>query len=113
MAALYWVGQAIFVGVFVVVATSDGALSSAPMLIGAAAIQVVLVGWRLWLARAWPWLALVPPASTLALWYGLGFIASREMGGDGLGLLAAMISFAWCALAYVALALWAGTRTAG
>lgn len=105
---LYWTAQALFAVAFVVAATSGGL--SVTILAASAAIQLGLVGWRLWIARAKPWLALVPPTTTVALWYGLGFWAAKEQGGDGAGLLAVMVSAGWCVLAYTTIALWAGFR---
>jgi hypothetical protein len=110
MEKLYWICQGIFAVALVTLATSGG--FSEASLIGAAAIQLGLVGWRLWLARTWLWLVLIPPASTVAIWNGLGLWARKEEGGDGAGLLAVMMSLAWCVLAYVGVALWAGARQA-
>ena len=110
-ARLYWIGQCVFGIVFLALATS-GDVSNGVLPISAL-IQLVLVGWRLWVARSWPWLALAPPASTLGLSYGLGLWAAREdakWGGDGAGLLVGMASLGWCMLAYVVVGVWAGFR---
>jgi hypothetical protein len=108
---LYWLGQAAFALVFLAFSFSGG-LSDTKLYIFAA-IQLALVGWRLWIAGRWPWIALVPPMSTAALWYLLGHWAIAEdlkVGGDGAGLLAAMASLVWCLVAYVAAAVWVGFR---
>jgi len=50
---LYWIAQGLFAAAFLVAATV-GSLS--PFVLAAsAAIQLGLVGWRLWIARAKPW----------------------------------------------------------
>lgn len=111
MQQFYWFAQAAFVALFIVAATS--ASLSPNMLVGAGVIQLGLVGWRLRLSRAWIWVALIPPASTAAIWWGLGSWAVREdarWGGDGAGLVVAMVSFVWCPLAYAFVGLWAGLR---
>ena len=105
---VYWIAQAVFAVAFAVAATSGGL--SPTVLVVSAAVQLGLVGWRLWISRTKPWLAFVPPTTTVALWYGLGLWAAKEQGGDGAGLLAAMVSFGWCVLAYVTIGLWAGFR---
>jgi hypothetical protein len=105
---VYWIAQAVFAVAFAALVTSGG-LSPAT-LIASAIIQLGLVGWRLWIARASPWVALVPPTTTVALWYGLGLWAAQEVGGDGRGLLAVMISGGWGVLAYATIVIWAGLR---
>jgi len=108
---LYWTAQALFAVAFVVAATS-GAISTT-ILAASAAVQLGLVSWRLWMARAKPWLALVPPTTTVALWYGLGFWAAKERGSDGAGLLTMMVTAGWCVIAYATIAVWAGFQRTG
>jgi hypothetical protein len=111
-AALYWIAQVVFVVFAYLTATRSDALSE-KILIGAAAIQFVLVCWRLWIAGASFWLVLAPPISTIACWYVLGHWAAREdaeWGGDRAGLLTTTLPAAWCVLAYVTLGIWAGFR---
>ena len=110
--AFYWIAQAAFVVFAYLTVTKSDPLSQ-KVLIGSAALQFVLVSWRLWIANASTWLALVPPVSTVACWYVLGHWAVREdakWGGDGAGLLTATVLTAWCVLAYATLAIWAGFR---
>jgi hypothetical protein len=104
--------QAVFVVVAYLTVTRPDALSE-KILIGSAAIQYVLVCWRLWIAGASTWLALLPPISTVACWYALGHWAVRahaEWGADRAGLLTTTIPTAVCVLAYATLAIWAGSR---
>jgi hypothetical protein len=111
MEFLYWVAQSVFLAAFVL-ATTSGYLST-PVLAACAAAQLIIVGWRLMAARRQPWLALLPPITTMAIWYGLGHWAvyeDRKLGGDGAGLMAVMAAFAWCVLAYVGLGIWAGLQ---
>jgi hypothetical protein len=110
--AFYWIAQAVFVVVAYLTVTKSDPLSE-KVLIGSAAIQFVLVCWRLWIAGASTWLALAPPVSTVACWYVLGHWGVREgaeWGGDAAGLLTTTVPTAWCVLAYVTLAIWAGFR---
>lgn len=105
---LYWVAQGVFAAVFAMI-TFSGALSEIT-LVAAAAIQLGLVGWRLSVARARPWLILLPPTTTLTVWCALAHWAAQEVGGDAMGLLAVVVSFGWYVLAYLTLGIWAGFR---
>ena len=108
---LYWLAQFVFAVVFLLVVFS--AEMSMSELYGFASFQFVLVGWRLWGSGRWLWLALVPPASTMAVWWLLmrwAIADDATMGGDGGGLLAAMASIVWCVIVYLAVGMWAGLR---
>jgi hypothetical protein len=111
---LYWVGQGVFAVVFLTIAFS-GALSVAGLYVFAA-VQVVLVAWRLWVARKPPWLALVPLVSTVALAYFMGQWALAEdtkWGGDGATLLMGAAMIVWCVLAYTVTGVLAGLTPIG
>lgn len=119
MAALYWLAQAAFLALLFLIPPLIDALpfssdaqdtSTTTLLVGLALTQLGLVSWRLWISRSWLWVALLPPLSTAALWFATGPWAASEVGGDGRGLIAAMLAFGWCAICYVGVAIWAGLR---
>jgi hypothetical protein len=111
MAPIYWWAQAAFVVSLPLIRLA--ALPWDLALLGLAAFQFALVSWGLWLGRSWPWLALAPPFSTAALWFGLGPWAASEVGGDGRGLLVGMATVAWCLISYIGVGIWAGSQQAG
>lgn len=112
MALAYWIAQAVFVIFCFLPPVRDVTepRAGAFLLLGLAAVQLALMGWRLWIAKSWPGLALAPPISTVGLWFALAPWAAAEVGGDGRGLAAGMATIVWGLFSYFALGAWAGTR---
>jgi hypothetical protein len=94
----YAIGQALFLLAFAALFDRMTDL----MILGLAAIQLVLVAGRLWDAGQKPWLALAPPALTVAVWLiGMSWATGGD-GGDGDGLMAALAAAVACLVSYVA-----------
>jgi hypothetical protein len=103
----YWIGQLVFLGALVVVIAQ--AWMSMTVIAVCAVIQLCWMGARLWNAARQPWLALVPPSLTLGLsWSTTQWALRSTSGGDGAGLLMAMMTIAGCATIYIASGIGAG-----
>jgi hypothetical protein len=101
----YWIGQGLFVLVFAALFDRMSNL----MILGLAALQFVLVAGRLWDAGLKPWLAMAPPALTLAFWL-FGMLWAVAVSGDpnGAGLMVLLLTALVCAVSYVAVGVVAG-----
>lgn len=101
----YWIAQIVFVSAFL----AQLSQTSLELLAVFAVAQFLLVGARLWNAGRRPWLALTPPALTVGCWVvSMQWAVRSSSGGDGAGLLAAMLSMAVCCASYLATAIVAG-----